>query len=337
VRGIKKSIWIVWICFFGVVCQLFSLEAYTAVSDKGTVGTNYTVFFPHPEAYLSRDGSLAKEIQSPIQIEKPGTYFLWLVDGKGSGRSIRFTVLPKENTNYFNVKNEEALEEIFRDIFSEFKEEVVLDFQYGTFSVQQLNSLCLSYADQVLIKYPILTFDSFELTSTGGEEPVIKLKIQYPLKQKNDLIQLKRQTEDEILNILQAKIQRGMKIIDREKVLYTYIATHVKYAEDKNTMSYTLQGAIIEGVSVCDGYAKSIQYLFNAVGIPTYYVRGSAEKEAHAWNIAKLKEGYYHVDATWGAQGPLYQYFNLTDEYVQKTHSWQRNLYPKSEGPLLTY
>lgn len=50
---------------------------------------------------------------------------------------------------------------------------------------------------------------------------------------------------------------------------------------------------------VCEAYAKSLQLILNAVGIPNVYVTGNAG-EAHAWNIVQLGEkNYYLVDLTW--------------------------------------
>lgn len=49
---------------------------------------------------------------------------------------------------------------------------------------------------------------------------------------------------------------------------------------------------------VCEAYAKSLQLILNAVGIPNVYVTGNAG-EAHAWNIVQLGEKNYLVDLTW--------------------------------------
>lgn len=52
--------------------------------------------------------------------------------------------------------------------------------------------------------------------------------------------------------------------------------------------------------SVCNGYAKALQYMLNYMGIPCIIVNGSAGGGAHAWNIAQIDGAYYHIDATWG-------------------------------------
>jgi hypothetical protein len=56
------------------------------------------------------------------------------------------------------------------------------------------------------------------------------------------------------------------------------------------------------------------------LNIPCYYVTGYAGQN-HAWNIVKLDDGYYNVDATWDDTNPAtYDYFNCSDADYDKTH-----------------
>ena len=53
--------------------------------------------------------------------------------------------------------------------------------------------------------------------------------------------------------------------------------------------------------SVCAGYAKSLQYLLQQMGMECLYVSGTAaNRGAHAWNIVRLDGKYYHTDVTFG-------------------------------------
>ena len=307
--------------------------AIPSVTDKGVVGSKYTIFFPHERAYLSRDGALAIKVESPLKIDQSGTYFLSVIDGKQRGRSIQFTIEPREAKTRFKVNKQEELEEIFKSAFERFEPEITLEFEYGTFNIHELNTLCLYYAEKALAHYPILTFDSFSLSSKGGEHPIVKIEISYPLENREELLKLKKETEQKIREIIQNEALFSMSEIEKEKALYTYTIEQIEYPEEMNTLHYTLSGALIKGEGGCEGYAKSIQYLLNSIGIPTYYVRGTADKEEHAWNIVSLEEGYYHVDATWGdGENPL-EYFNQLDEKMEKTHTWEKSSYPACEKP----
>lgn len=60
--------------------------------------------------------------------------------------------------------------------------------------------------------------------------------------------------------------------------------------------SHCAYGALVKGVSVCDGYAQAYMYLLNRVGIMNRYC---ASKEMnHGWNIVYIDNLAYHVDVT---------------------------------------
>ena len=99
-------------------------------------------------------------------------------------------------------------------------------------------------------------------------------------------------------------------------------------------MNQSAYSALVEGKSVCAGYARAYQYLMQRLGIPCYYCTGFAGED-NAWNIVGLDDGYYNVDVTWDdTPGGEYDYFNKTDEDYADTHV-RRDLsvnLPKCEG-----
>ncbi len=58
-----------------------------------------------------------------------------------------------------------------------------------------------------------------------------------------------------------------------------------------------MYGTLVNRLSVCQGYAKTYQYLLNQLGIENYLC--SSEKLVHVWNIVELDGVYYHVDVTY--------------------------------------
>lgn len=95
------------------------------------------------------------------------------------------------------------------------------------------------------------------------------------------------------------------------------ILTEYDGSADKNQSAYS---ALVEGKSVCAGYARAFQYLLQQLGIPCYYCTGYSG-ENHAWNIVKLDGVYRNVDVTWDDTDPYtYDYFNKTDEEFSGTH-----------------
>ena len=90
-------------------------------------------------------------------------------------------------------------------------------------------------------------------------------------------------------------------------------------------MDQSAYSALVNGQSVCAGYARAFQYIMQQLGIPTYYCTGYSG-ENHAWNIVKLYNDYYNVDTTWDDTEPgTYNYFNKTDAEFNTTHI-RRNL-----------
>ncbi len=106
---------------------------------------------------------------------------------------------------------------------------------------------------------------------------------------------------------------------DKETVVHDALLDSVVY--DKNApMNQSAYSALVNGRTVCAGYARAFQYILQQLGIPCYYVEGYAG-ENHAWNIVKLDDGYYNVDTTWDDTNPnTYDYFNCSDADYAKDH-----------------
>lgn len=111
---------------------------------------------------------------------------------------------------------------------------------------------------------------------------------------------------------------------DYEKEIYVHnvLSQQVEY-NLRAPINQSAYSALVNGSSVCAGYARAFQYLMQQMGIPCYYCTGYSG-ENHAWNIAKLGEEYYNVDVTWDDTEPMtYDYFNKTDKDYAKTHMRQ--------------
>ncbi|MEH2932552.1 transglutaminase domain-containing protein [Candidatus Ventrimonas sp. KK005] len=106
---------------------------------------------------------------------------------------------------------------------------------------------------------------------------------------------------------------------EKEKFVHDKLTERVSYdlGAEMNQSAYS---ALVNGSTVCAGYARAFQYLLQQLGIPCYYCTGYAG-EAHAWNIVALDDGYYNVDVTWDdSDGGRYDYFNKTDTDYADSH-----------------
>lgn len=89
---------------------------------------------------------------------------------------------------------------------------------------------------------------------------------------------------------------------DYEKARYVYetLIRDTDYVLDAPD-SQNLYSVLVNGESVCQGYAKATQYLLNHLGIPCLLVQGQVQPgEGHAWNMLCLDGDYYYMDTTWG-------------------------------------
>lgn len=108
-------------------------------------------------------------------------------------------------------------------------------------------------------------------------------------------------------------------IVEKERYVHDQLMQSVEY-DLSAPMNQSAYSALVEGKSVCAGYARAFQYLMQQLGIPCYYCTGFAGED-HAWNIIKLEDGYYNVDVTWDdTDTPTYDYFNKSDREYASSH-----------------
>ncbi|MBR5264017.1 MAG: hypothetical protein IKV50_04900 [Clostridia bacterium] len=105
------------------------------------------------------------------------------------------------------------------------------------------------------------------------------------------------------------------------KIFHDYLCETVVYVESTN--SHNIIGPLLEGKSVCEGYAKAFKIFCELLEIPSAMVIGvgytSSGSEGHAWNVVRMEDGnWYAVDVTWDDQesGIYYDFFLVGGETV---------------------
>ena len=95
--------------------------------------------------------------------------------------------------------------------------------------------------------------------------------------------------------------------------------------------AHSIIGVFAHHSAQCEGIAKAVKVLLNAVDVRCIVATGDAVENGsvgpHAWNIVNIDNQPYQVDVTWdiGAMGKnkdrmAYDYFNITDELMYKDH-----------------
>ena len=156
----------------------------------------------------------------------------------------------------------------------------------------------------------------------------------------NTLQQWRQQTEQAALRI--ARTEFALDMPDELKILriHDYLVNNNRYNSTNmdqpgNHLAY---GALVRGSCVCQGYAEACLVLCQAAGLEAVYVPGDGIDEegvrgSHGWNAVKLNGQWYMIDITWddpvGDKDTLrYDYFLVTNQFMQKDHIWQQNDYP---------
>lgn len=123
------------------------------------------------------------------------------------------------------------------------------------------------------------------------------------------------------------------------KYLYEYLINNTEYDKDADN-NQNICSVFLGGRSVCQGYAKAMQYMLQKVGIQAFLVTGYTGTERHAWNLVRVNGKYYYLDPTWGDASysysgdenmenevflpPVnYDYFLVTTSEIAKTHSFE--------------
>ena len=151
---------------------------------------------------------------------------------------------------------------------------------------------------------------------------------------KEDVDQAQKEIE-EVKNEIIAKTN-GKNDYEKIKIVHDYLIDTIDY---ETTVSqdyiYNIYGALVLKNCVCEGYAKSFQYLMDELGFENTIVIGTGtnsknETENHAWNYVKLNGAWYAVDVTWDdpiiigggklSDSSRYKYFLKGSETMSKNH-----------------
>ncbi len=133
------------------------------------------------------------------------------------------------------------------------------------------------------------------------------------------------QQVNETLQSVFEELQFTSKTTEFEKVqaIHQYVCDTVQYdtVHQKNQY-YHLKTTAFAGLvyhrAVCQGYAVLMYRMLRESGIDARVITGIAKKEdgseeLHSWNLVKIGDFWYHIDATWDDQQQTDAYFLKCD------------------------
>ena len=140
-------------------------------------------------------------------------------------------------------------------------------------------------------------------------------------------------------NLLQSLDVSGLNDYAKISAVYDYICENVKYDyRTTSNIKYTAYAALVNGKTVCQGYALLLYRLALELGVDCRIIPGTANGDSHRWDIVLLNGAYYNLDPTYDAGEKTYSCFLVCDNNL-KNHtraakyntSSFRSSYPVSE------
>lgn len=147
-------------------------------------------------------------------------------------------------------------------------------------------------------------------TSTNNSGVVTHLYIPYAYDV--GTIETKREEIKKISDEFISSLGEQKLLTKRERVLLThdFIANKAHYAPSdiNNTKYHTLYSALVEGVTVCQGYTQAMCYILPQIGVEC--VSCLNDYGNHVWNCVNVDGQWSHVDLTWDDARSEYEYMD---------------------------
>ncbi|EDS78382.1 conserved hypothetical protein [Clostridium botulinum C str. Eklund] len=293
-------------------------------------------------------------------------------------KEISINSLKKDSEGNYIANNQEEFYCVVKDGLSKIQSSVVINLPNYKFGPKQSDGKSnpdpqynLDIINEILIKDAGMDFGKpTSQSSIQGNGHTNKMTIKFNYKR--DVNEVKRQknaTEAAVKKIIKEVIKPGMTDVEKELALHDYVVKHADYNMEglkKNPADledHSAYGVLVLGKGVCESYAKAMHLLLNEVGVECKYVTGNKVEGkkiggGHAWNIVKLEDGWYNLDATWddpvsdrvvkpGEKNQsdnmlpvLHTYFNVSDDVFNKDHKrgdFEEKNYPKCTATKYSY
>ena len=122
---------------------------------------------------------------------------------------------------------------------------------------------------------------------------------------------------------------QGKSEAEKIRFLHSFITDSVRYDKLKKPYSHEVIGPLTQGVGVCEGIAKAVRLLADALHVECIVALSAPQEGSqygHAWNLVKRGGKWYHLDATFDLSlsrcgAPRWDYFLLPDAQIYRDHS----------------
>ncbi|MDD2533832.1 MAG: transglutaminase domain-containing protein [Eubacteriales bacterium] len=121
--------------------------------------------------------------------------------------------------------------------------------------------------------------------------------------------------------------------------VHDILVRNIVYDTTLNQENNNAASALLEHLTLCQGYAQSFQLITQALGFEVTLITGTSDNVDHAWNLVWLDGQPYHVDVTHDDPVPdggandqvAHVHFLRSDAIMQQSHIWTAENYPLAE------
>lgn len=212
--------------------------------------------------------------------------------------------------------------------------------------VDDLISVIVQEFEHVYMQNPDLFYldgslkAGYELQSAWGGRKLTAMTIElrrygrFEQASYEDLANIRKQMHEEAASLAELV---GENRSEWEKLLIVHdeLVRRIVYDDSLNQENNQAASALLEGMSLCKGYAQAFKLISDQLDISCQVISGQAGGIEHAWNLVTLEGKVYHVDVTHddpvpdrGNMAPVdHRHFLRSDSIMAVSHIWDNSAY----------
>ena len=150
---------------------------------------------------------------------------------------------------------------------------------------------------------PSITYRIIRVQNGSDKVKSVSCELSY-IENDPEAAAARRQALYDKVNAILAQAVTITDPLQRERFFYETVIHSGKYDSNQPDLinidldTHTAYGCLVEGATVCDGYAKAFALLCNYGGIEAWTESGYLEGISHAWNGVKIDGKIYYCDPT---------------------------------------
>ena len=223
-----------------------------------------------------------------------------------------------------------------------------------THNTTQLLNRCNAAFEAIVNRYPELLDLKYSYQTEGAFQLVV---IQFVTGIPNELMV---RMQEPARNKAKTQVQgmfggRGTPLMIKIFLAFSYLQQRCSFDKETDDLlgqdkidsitqpaSLSAFGPLVEGRGTSLGIALAMKLFLDECSVVSSVIQGFAGvgyAHRHWWNLVRLSEQPYHVDASWGynVAGVHIGKFMKTDEEMQDTHAWNHDLVPLADGHQYNY